>query len=57
MGMDCRFKYASLAAGYIAHEMGFIDDSARVEKLFKAIFDAVVRCEPALGPSQTSKPR
>lgn len=44
--MDCRFKYASLAAGYIAHEMGFLDDSARVERLFRAIFDAIVKVEP-----------
>lgn len=49
--MDARFKYSSLAAGYIAHEMGFIDDSERVKKLFTAIFEAVVRAEPTKCPA------
>lgn len=49
--MDARFKYSSLAAGYIANEMGFMDDSKRVERLFRAIFEAVIRQEPTKCPT------
>jgi hypothetical protein len=41
--MDTIWHYTSLAAGSIAHEQGWLDDSDRVKRLAYAMYEAAIR--------------
>jgi hypothetical protein len=41
--MDIIWHYTSLAAGSIANEQGFLDDSERVKRLAYAMYEAAIQ--------------
>jgi len=47
MSADIIWHYASLAAGSIAHEQGWLHDSERVKRLAYAMYEAAIKeCQP-----------